>query len=112
VEEHRTGGGEQRLKGNHPLSNGILLKLGRRIAPKPRRNQALRRLGKTKAADHCELRPRTRKQFCARDLTDDELTPLAQLFNFALLHQPVGKGGIQLHKRDEFVRLLKPLRSA
>ena len=42
-----------------------------------------------------------------RDLTDDELEPLARLFNFDLLHQTVGKDGIQLHKRDEFVRLLK-----
>ena len=44
-----------------------------------------------------------------RDLTDDELAPLARLFNFDLLHQPVGDDGIRLHKRDEFVRLLRAL---
>lgn len=44
-----------------------------------------------------------------RDLTDDELAPLARLFNFDLLYQPVGKDGIQLRKRDEFIRLLKTL---
>ena len=44
-----------------------------------------------------------------RDLTDNELAPLARLFNFDLLHQPVGDDGIRLHKRDEFVRLLRAL---
>lgn len=44
-----------------------------------------------------------------RDLTDDELAPLARLFNFDLLHQPVGDDGVRLHKRDEFVRLLRAL---
>ena len=44
-----------------------------------------------------------------RDLNDDELIPLARLFNFDLLHQPVGEDGIQLHQRDEFVRLLRAL---
>jgi len=44
-----------------------------------------------------------------RDLPDDELAPLARLFNFDLLHQPVGDDGIRLHKRDEFVRLLRAL---
>jgi len=44
-----------------------------------------------------------------RDLTDDELAPLARLFNFDLLHQPVGDDGIRLHKRDDFVRLLRAL---
>jgi hypothetical protein len=43
------------------------------------------------------------------DLTDDELAPLARLFNFELLHQGVGDDGIRLHKRDEFVRLLRAL---
>ena len=44
-----------------------------------------------------------------RDLTDDELAPLARLFNFDLLHQPVGDDGIRLHKRDELVRVLRAL---
>lgn len=44
-----------------------------------------------------------------RKLSDDELAPLAQLFNFDLLHQPVGEDGVRLHKHDEFVRLLKAL---
>lgn len=44
-----------------------------------------------------------------RDLTDDELAPLARLFNFDLLHQSVGDDGIQLHKHSEFVRLLRAL---
>jgi hypothetical protein len=44
-----------------------------------------------------------------RDLNDDELAPLARLFNFDLLHQQVRDGGVRLHKRDEFVRLLRAL---
>lgn len=44
-----------------------------------------------------------------RDLTDDELAPLARLFNFDLLHQPVGDDGTRLHKREEFVSLLRAL---
>jgi DNA repair exonuclease SbcCD ATPase subunit len=44
-----------------------------------------------------------------RKLSDDELAPLAQLFNFDVLHQPVGADGVRLHKHDEFVRLLKAL---
>lgn len=44
-----------------------------------------------------------------RDLSDDELAPLARLFNFDLLHQPVGEDGIQLRQRDEFIRLLRAL---
>lgn len=44
-----------------------------------------------------------------RDLSDDELAPLARLFNFDLLHQPVGEDGIRLHQRDEFIRLLRAL---
>lgn len=43
------------------------------------------------------------------DLTDDELALLARLFNFDLLHQPVGDDGIRLHKREEFMRLLRAL---
>lgn len=44
-----------------------------------------------------------------RDLTDDELEPLARLFNFDLLYQRVGKSGIAIHKREELIRLLKSL---
>lgn len=44
-----------------------------------------------------------------RDLSDDDLTPLARLFNFDLLYQPVGDDGIRLHQRDEFIRLLRAL---
>ena len=44
-----------------------------------------------------------------RDLIDDELTPLARLFNFDLLEQPVGEDGILLHRPDEFVVLLREL---
>ena len=44
-----------------------------------------------------------------RDLSDDELAPLARLFNFDLLYQPVGEDGIRLHQRDEFIRLLRAL---
>jgi len=44
-----------------------------------------------------------------RDLSDEELAPLARLFNFDLLHQPVGEGGIRLHQREEFIRLLRAL---
>ncbi len=44
-----------------------------------------------------------------RDLSDDELAPLARLFNFDLLHQPVGEDGIRLRQRDEFIRLLRAL---
>ena len=43
------------------------------------------------------------------DLSDDELAPLARLFNFDLLYQPVGEDGIRLHHRDEFIRLLRAL---
>jgi hypothetical protein len=42
-----------------------------------------------------------------KDLTDAELEPLARLFNFDLLLQPVGKAGIQLLNRAEFTRLLR-----
>ncbi|MBI4658155.1 MAG: hypothetical protein HY735_04765 [Verrucomicrobia bacterium] len=44
-----------------------------------------------------------------RDLTDDELAPLAKFFNFSLLEQPVGEDGIRLIRREEFVRLLRAL---
>ena len=44
-----------------------------------------------------------------RGLSDDELAPLALLFNFDLLQQPVGEDGVRLHQRDEFVRLLRTL---
>jgi hypothetical protein len=44
-----------------------------------------------------------------RDLSDAELAPLARLFNFQLLEQPVGPQGVQLHKREEFIRLLRAL---
>lgn len=44
-----------------------------------------------------------------RDLTDEELAPLARLFNFELLEQPVGDDGVRLVRRDEFVRLLRLL---
>ncbi len=44
-----------------------------------------------------------------RDLADDELAPLARLFNFRLLEQPVGDDGIRLHRSAEFVRLLRAL---
>ncbi len=44
-----------------------------------------------------------------RDFTDDELAPLARLFNFDLLEQPVGDDGIRLHRPEQFVRLLRGL---
>ena len=44
-----------------------------------------------------------------RDLSDDELAPLAPLFNFALLEQPVGEDGILLHRREELVQMLRVL---
>lgn len=43
------------------------------------------------------------------DLKDDELAPLALLFNFNLLEQPVGDDGILLLRREEFTRLLRAL---
>ncbi|MGH8554454.1 MAG: hypothetical protein ACREUD_02630 [Gammaproteobacteria bacterium] len=43
------------------------------------------------------------------DLKDDELAPLALLFNFNLLQQPVGDDGIRLLQREEFARLLRAL---
>ena len=42
-----------------------------------------------------------------RDLSDDALTPLARLFNFDLLEQPVGEDGILLHRREEFIQFLR-----
>lgn len=44
-----------------------------------------------------------------QDLKDDELAPLALLFNFNLLEQPVGDDGIRLLRRGEFARLLRAL---
>lgn len=44
-----------------------------------------------------------------KELTDAELEPLARLFNFDLLLQPVGNAGIQLLNRAEFIRLLRGL---
>lgn len=44
-----------------------------------------------------------------RDLTDEELAPLARLFNFDVLHQPVGDDGIRLHNREDLVALLRAL---
>lgn len=43
------------------------------------------------------------------DLKDDELAPLAPLFNFNLLEQPVGDDGVRLLRREEFARLLRAL---
>lgn len=44
-----------------------------------------------------------------QDLTDAELEPLARLFNFDLLSQPVGDDGVRMQKREEFIRLLRSL---
>jgi hypothetical protein len=43
------------------------------------------------------------------DLNDEELAPLARLFNFDLLSQPVGADGIHIIRRKEFVSLLRLL---
>jgi hypothetical protein len=45
-----------------------------------------------------------------RDLNDEELAPLARLFNFDLLSQPVGADGIQIMRHEEFVSVLRLLR--
>src|SRR5438046_2729106 len=44
-----------------------------------------------------------------RDLSEDELAPLARLFNFNLLEQPVGDDGLRLIRHEEFVQLLRTL---
>ncbi|NJM54667.1 MAG: hypothetical protein HC841_00940 [Verrucomicrobiae bacterium] len=45
-----------------------------------------------------------------RDLSDDELAPLRPAVQLrTYFTQPVGEGGIRLHQRDEFVRLLRVL---
>ena len=100
------------------LSNGKaeIIRLGRELAEAGKENRA-------KAEEKIQLYEGLAKQkrqtianfdnalitVLRRDLTDDELEPLARLFNFDLLHQPVGKDGIRLHKRDDFIRLLKTL---
>lgn len=45
-----------------------------------------------------------------RSMTDEELSPLARLFNFDLLEAPVGDDGIRLKQPDDFVATLRGLR--
>jgi hypothetical protein len=44
-----------------------------------------------------------------RDFTDEELAPIARLFNFDLLSQPVGDDGIRIVRPGEFLQLLRLL---
>ncbi|HNQ87095.1 MAG TPA: hypothetical protein PKM73_00520 [Verrucomicrobiota bacterium] len=46
-----------------------------------------------------------------RDLSLDELDPVARLFNFDLLEQPVGKDGVEIRRRDELAGLLRLIAS-
>ncbi len=43
-------------------------------------------------------------------MTDEELSPLARLFNFDLLVTPVGDDGIRLKQPDDFIAVLRGLR--
>jgi hypothetical protein len=45
-----------------------------------------------------------------RSMTDEELSPLARLFNFDLLETAVGDDGVRLKEPDEFVAALRELR--
>lgn len=44
-----------------------------------------------------------------RDLSDEDLSPLARLFNFDLLHLPVGEDGIRIEGREAFIAFLRGL---
>ena len=46
-----------------------------------------------------------------RSMNDDDLSPLARLFNFDLLETPVGKDGITLKHPDDFTTTLRELRA-
>lgn len=44
-----------------------------------------------------------------RSMTDEELSPLARLFNFDLLETAVGDDGIRLKEPDEFIAMLRAM---